>query len=79
MASIPTRHAAALAGRAEDLRAIGGGPDSMLIGHSVRFCDFCRHEPATSQLEDTAVGSECGYDTTDKRRRFPVCGRPRST
>ena len=42
------------------------GPDSMLIGHSVRFCDFCRHEPATSQLEDTAVGSECGHDTTDE-------------
>ena len=51
---------------AENLGAIGPGPNSVLIGHSVRLCDFCGHEPAARQLKDAGVGSECGHDTTNE-------------
>jgi hypothetical protein len=51
---------------AENLGTIGLGPNSVLIGHSVRFCDFSCHEPAARQLEDVGVCSECGHDTTDE-------------
>src|SRR5829696_9500420 len=57
---------------AENLGAIGPGPNSVLIGHSVRFCDFCGHEPPARQLEDAGVGSECGHDPPDEQRGLPV-------
>src|ERR671920_1859717 len=57
---------------AEDLGAMGGGQDSMLVSLSVRFCDLCRHEPATRQLEDAGIARQRGHGATDEQRRFSV-------